>query len=326
MRPNPKRKDNGNKPKQPVRRALLAPSREPYPKGRTMAEKKRALLIFSKPPIPGLVKTRLTIERGGFLTEEQAAEFFRRSLYDVVEASMHALIELQQRNDAEVAADPNADKITYDFYLSTTPAKNIPLMQETFNAIGPWPMEIHYLSDAGATFDDHFDDAFAQLFALGYDDIVSVGGDIPTMPKSHITQAFDWLTYFESLGTPGFVQAPCQECGTSLVGFSKDTPINHQGVYYNLEGHPALDQYMAKVVENNIPSAYLPPIADIDEATDLAHAISCMRAIKEAAKYQPDLFVPQRVLDWVDYMGITVSTPPNDEHDPRQYIDDVEEA
>ena len=29
----------------------------------------------------------------------------------------------------------------------------------------------------------------------------------------------------------------------------------------------------------------------------------------------------QRVLDWVDYMGIQVITPPNDEHDPRQYID-----
>ena len=41
-----------------------------------MAEKKQALLLFSKPPVPGMVKTRLTTERGGFLTPEQAAEFF----------------------------------------------------------------------------------------------------------------------------------------------------------------------------------------------------------------------------------------------------------
>ena len=47
-----------------------------------MAERKNALLVFSKPPIPGMVKTRLTTEFGGFLTPEQAAEFFRRSLYD----------------------------------------------------------------------------------------------------------------------------------------------------------------------------------------------------------------------------------------------------
>ena len=287
-----------------------------------MAEKKQALLVFSKPPVPGMVKTRLTTDFGGFLTKEQAAEFFRRSLYDVTEACMHALFELKWANEAKVAEDPEADVITYDFFVSTTPASNIDLMKETFDAIGPWPMEIHYITDKGATFDDHFDDAFQQIFALGYEHIVSVGGDIPTMPKSHITQAFQWLDYFQSQGTPGFVQAPCQECGTSLVGFSHNTPINHQGVYYNLNGKPALDAYVEKIDAENIPCAYFSPIADIDEKTDLAHAISCMRAIERAAKYQPDLFVPRRVLDWVDFMGITVSTPPNDEHEPRQYIDE----
>ncbi len=269
-----------------------------------------------------MVKTRLTTKHGGFLSEKQAAEFFKRSLYDVCEMCMHALYELQAEADARVAADPSADKVTYDFFISTTPQNNVELMKETFDSIGPWPMEITYLTDKGATFDDHFDDAFKQIFDKGYESIVSVGGDIPTMPKTHIIQAFQWLEYFQSQGTPGFVQAPCQECGTSLVGFSYNTPIDHQGVYYNLDGRPALDAYVEKLEAENIPSAYFSPVADVDEATDLAHAISCMRAIEQAAKYQPELFVPQRVLDWVDFMGITVSTPPNDEHDPRQYIDE----
>ena len=38
-----------------------------------MTERKQALLVFSKPPIPGMVKTRLTVKHGGFLTDEQAA-------------------------------------------------------------------------------------------------------------------------------------------------------------------------------------------------------------------------------------------------------------
>ena len=286
-----------------------------------MAEKKQALLLFSKPPVAGMVKTRLTTEHNGFLSPAQAAEFFKRSLYDVSELSMHALMELQMMNDAAVEADPSVDKITYDFFVSTTPAENVPLMKETYDAIGPWPMEIHYLTDKGATFDDHFDYAFKEIFSQGYEHIVSVGGDIPTMPKSHIVQAFQWLDYFQSIGKPGFVQAPCQECGTSLVGFSHNTPMDHQGVYYNMDGRPALDGYMQKLEENDVPSAFLSPVADIDEATDLAHAISCMRAIKQAAAYQTELFVPQRVLDWIDYMGIQVTTPPNDEHDPRQYMD-----
>ena len=182
-------------------------------------------------------------------------------------------------------------------------------------------MEIHYITDEGATFDDHFDDAINKIFAMGYDCVASCAGDIPTLPKSHITQSFNWLNYFRDCGTPGFVVAPCQECGTSLIGYHHDTPINNQGIYYNMDGRPALDGYMEKVKANNIPCAYFSPIADVDEVTDLAHAISCMRAIEQAAKTQPDLFVPRRVLDWVDFMGIVISTPPNENHDPRQYLD-----
>ena len=211
-----------------------------------MALRKQALLVFSKPPIPGLVKTRLTEANGGFLTPEQAADFFKLCLYDVCDASMIALSELQAQKDAAREADPDADEFRYDFFISTTPASNLELMKETFEKID-WPMEIHYITDSGATFDDHFDDAFKQIFDQGYESIVSVGGDIPTMPKSHVTQAFQWLEYFQDgLKTPGIVLAPCQECGTSLVGFSHDTPVNHQGVYYNLDGTPALDAYMAK--------------------------------------------------------------------------------
>ena len=46
-----------------------------------------------------------------------------------------------------------------------------------------------------------------------------------------------------------------------------------------------------------------------------------MKAIRKAAQFQSELFVPNRVLTWCDLMGISVSTPPNEEHDPRQYID-----
>ncbi|MDO4502061.1 MAG: DUF2064 domain-containing protein [Coriobacteriia bacterium] len=289
-----------------------------------MAEKKHALLIFSKAPQPGKVKTRLTRKFGGFLSDEQAAEFFKMCLFDVCEGSMHALMQLQAENDALVAEDPTADKITYDFFISTTPAENAELMRKTFEDLGQWPMEIHYLVDKGATFDEHFNNAFQQIFDMGYESIVSVGGDIPTMPKSHITQSFAWLDYFQSQGTPGFVQAPCQECGTSLVGFSYNTPIDHTGIYYNMDGRPALDGYIEKIQAENIPSAYFSPVADIDEATDLAHAMSCMKAIAEAAKFQPDLYAPRRVLKWCELMGLRVTTPPNDEHDPRQYIDEVE--
>ena len=285
-----------------------------------MAKKKHALLIFTKPPLPGVVKTRMTTEYGGFLTMEQAAMFYRNCFYDVCEMGMHALIELQQKNERMRAEDPTVDEIQYDFFCSTTPPECIDQVRELFDKVGPWPMEVHLIVDRGSSFDEHFNDAFSQIFALGYESIVSIGGDVPTMPKSHIKQAFQWLDYFQAIGKPGFAYAPCQECGTSLVGFSYNTVMDHTGVYYNMDGRPALDGYLEKLQEADVPSAYFEPVADVDETSDLAHAVSCMKAIREAAKYQ-DLFVPRRTLAWVEFMGIRVSTPPNDNHDPRDYLD-----
>ena len=290
-----------------------------------MTERKQALLIFTKPPIPGIVKTRMTTEYGGFLTMEQAAAFYKCCFYDICEMSMQALMELQAANDAAVEADPSADKITYDFFCSSTPAESMPQVQKLFDAIGPWPMEVNLISDAGSTFDEHFNDAYKKIFDMGYESIVAIGGDVPTMPKSHLIQAFQWLEYFQSIGKPGFVQAPCQECGTSLVGYSYNTPIDHDGIYYNMDGRPALDGYVQKLQDADIPSAYFEPVADIDEVMDLGHSISCMKAIREAAKYQP-LFVPRRTLAWVELMGIQVSTPPNENHDPRDYLDGKADA
>ena len=145
-------------------------------------QKKYAILIFSKPPIPGLVKTRLTIERGGGFTQEQAAQFFKRSLWDVTELAMWCMDDLDALNAAEREADPSAPERSYDLFISTTPEKNVALMKETIEEIGQWPREIHYMYDRGATFDDHFDMAFQEIFDQGYEAIVSIGADIPTRP------------------------------------------------------------------------------------------------------------------------------------------------
>ncbi len=283
-------------------------------------EKKVALLIFTKPPLPGVVKTRMTTEYGGFLTMEQAAGFYRCCFYDVCAMGMQAIVELRERNERMRAEDPSVDKVTYDFFCSTTPPECIDQVKELFEKLGPWPVEVNLLADKGSSFDEHFNDACQQLFDRGYESFVAIGGDVPTMPKSHIKQAFQWLDYFQEIGKPGFVYAPCQECGTSLVGYSYNTPIDHTGVYYNMDGRPALVGYLEKIQEADIPSAYFDPVADVDEVTDLGHAVSCMKSIREAAKYQ-DLFVPRRTLAWVEIMGIEVSTPPNDNHDPRDYLD-----
>ncbi len=283
-----------------------------------MDRKKHAFLLFTKAPAPGVTKTRLTKARGGIFTPEEALSFYQACLGDVAEIGFRALEELNHLVQSENGNQPDQ----YDFFISSSPASRQAALEQFFMEAGPWSAPINYINDHGETFDQHFDDAFKQLFTQGYHSVVSVGGDLPTMPVSHIVQAFQWLAYFDAISEKGgFVQAPCQACGVSLVGYTAKTAMDSQGVFYNLQGTPALDAYTIKASQQGIPIALLMPVADVDNVEDLAHTISIIRAIKYASYFQPDLFVPHRTLAWIDRMRLTISTPPNTEHDPRESID-----
>lgn len=289
---------------------------------------KNALLLFCKPPVPGFVKTRLIKENGGPLSPEEAAEFFRCSILDMADLAMVGLDDLDELNAEERAEDQSAPRRTYDFFISTTPPEKLPLIQKCFEDEGGWDRSITYLCDAGASFDEHFDDAFDQLWDRGYDNVVAIGGDMPTLPREHVVNAFRLLDHLasESEHGWGFVQAPCQQAGTSIVGQTRLTPLRSNGIYYNEAGRPVLDGYMDFVREHHIPNAYLSAVADVDRDEDLAHTISCLEAIAEAERYQPGIYLARRVLAWIDGMGLRSVSPPSDEHDPRNLIDSRHEA
>jgi glycosyltransferase A (GT-A) superfamily protein (DUF2064 family) len=277
---------------------------------------KHALMIFTKAPTPGVTKTRLTEEKGGILTPEEAAELYQAMLLDVAHIATEALAELNTQNKTN-----NCNQFQeYHLVISSPSQSDREQLEVLMQEAGINPSL--YIIDQGKTFDDHFDDAFRQLFDLGYYSVVAIGGDLPTMPVSHLVQAFQWLAHFAGTSQQGgFVQAPCQECGVSLVGYTADTPMESQGVYYNLNGVPALDAYIHKAALKEIPVACLTPVADIDDVRDLAHSISLLRAMAYAQPFQRDLYLAHRTLAWIDRTGIIVNTPPNLNHDPRYEID-----
>jgi glycosyltransferase A (GT-A) superfamily protein (DUF2064 family) len=280
------------------------------------------LLLFSKPPVPGLVKTRLTQQRGGLFSEQDAAALFHRMMFDVMELCIESVAQLESEDAAACGPGLEGPAHEYAFFISTTPSNNVDVMRQTFEEAGEWPREFRYLLDSGATFDDHFDDAFQQIFDAGFDSVLSVGGDIPMLPREHVTSAFRWLQYFcQHSEKGGVIQAPCQECGVSVIGWTRGTDMDHQGVYYNMTGRPALDAYTEKCAEKGIPLASLTPVADVDDVNDLAHAVTLARSVAYGAGFQPGLYVPRRFLDWVNWKGIKVGTPPNEDRDSREGID-----
>ncbi len=280
-----------------------------------MSQQKKALIFFTKVPTPGLTKTRLTKEHGGIFTPEEAAEFYRAVMLDTAEVGFRALEQLQTAaNDAE-------QDVTYDFVISATPEHDHPRLKEIFAEIDHSRISLKVIADQGRNFNEHFNDAFRQLWALGYEAAVAVGGDQPQMTTANITEAFQWLDQFQQSHQKGLVHCPCQACGVSLIGLTKDTPMDFEGVFYNTDGISALDAIITICDAKEIPVAALATVADIDNVEDLAHALSLAHSQSYTARFQSEVVVPQRFIDWAKESGLTVTTPPNDNHDPRELID-----
>ncbi len=280
-----------------------------------MSIQKHALIFFTKVPTPGLTKTRLTKAAGGIFTPEEAADLYRAVMLDTAEVGLRALEQLQQQ-----AASKNSHDL-YDFYVCATPAEDHPRLREIFEEIDS-NIPLHVIADKGKNFNEHFNDAFQQLWARGYSSAVAIGGDQPQMTTRNIIQAFGWLKNFAAdYAGLGLVHCPCQACGVSLVGLNRDTPMDFEGVFYNTDGVSALDAIINICEAAGIPVAALETVADIDNTEDLAHALSLAHSQQYTSRYQRDVIVPQRFIAWAENVGLQVCTPPNSDHDPRELID-----
>jgi hypothetical protein len=73
------------------------------------------------------------------------------------------------------------------------------------------------LQQHGASFGQRITNAITDTFALGYDQVVAVGNDCPTMTSDDLLSAFDRLDYGASI-----VAAPARDGGVYLIGAHVD--------------------------------------------------------------------------------------------------------
>lgn len=279
---------------------------------RVVSARKNAILLFSKPPISGLVKTRLTTLKDGVFTPEVAAGLFHCMLFDVVEICCDACAELESR---EESVD------TYDIIISTTPVENVQVMKDLFRESGVWPRPIQVIADVGASFDEHYNNAFEQVWNQGYDSILSMGADMPALPRGVVVKGFELLHQLDEIPGGGIVISPDQEMGVSIIGWTRDTKFDHSGVFYNPDGWTVLPAYIHKAQKLGLPALYLDAVPDVDTMLDLMHNITLVQAVEYCAQYQ-DLSVAWRTIQALHEIGFDeVRVPPNDLHDPRESID-----
>lgn len=288
-----------------------------------MRTRKNTLVLFSKVPEEGMVKTRLTVLKDGVLAPDDAADLYRCMLFDVVEIIGRAMNDLEE--ESRKAVEEGADVLdVYELLISTVPDFNVEVMRDLFEKNGPWPHPIEFTFDMGPSFDVHYNCAFQKAWDRGADCIFSMGADMPALTKKDVRMGFEALHRLDGVEGGGIVLAPDQEMGVSAVGWTRETDFDHTGVYYCRNGLTVLPAYIQKAQSLGLPALWLPPIPDVDTIADLRHNITLVEALCYCSNYD-DVVAPWRTHEKLVELGLgQVRVMPNDLHDPRTAIDGAE--
>lgn len=267
---------------------------------------RNAIVVFTKVPKAGDSKTRLTTDRGGILTAEEAKEFYIASFLDVVDCCVSS-----NSCDVYICYNKGGDRS----YLNT-------ILEDVDD-----PHAIKdVFPDNGGTFDKGMQYAVDHILKNGApsrlaDTVLIVGGDIPTLQHGTVRNAvrtLEMLAFSDknprgdgdvSLVGAAMVVSADQECGFNILGYTCTTPFNFDGVFYNQDGVTALDMVTYKAMEQCIPFAMLEIVPDVDVPVDLAGFISVVKVMQLAEKYDSSVLLPKRTIKVLDELGLEASAP-----------------
>lgn len=291
-----------------------------------MNTRRNAILLFSKVPEPGKVKTRLTPLKDGYFDPETASRLYHCMLFDVVEACCDAVDDLERANLERRAYEGTCEHMPvndeYSIFISSPGEQGERKMRELFAQSGTWPHELTFIHDDGASFDEHYNGAFQQVWERGFDTILSMGCDMPALRRSIIVEGFGRLHDLCEREDGGIVLAPDQEMGVSMVGWTAKTAFDHTGVYYNQDGLTVLPAYIQKASRLGLPALYLPDVPDVDTIADLYHNVTLVQALEYCGQFQSDITIPHRTAKAFREMGFgDIRVMPNELRDDRSEID-----
>lgn len=192
------------------------------------------MAVFAKEPAPGRVKTRLTPP----LSEEQAADFYREMLADVLDETSRG-----------------AERFDFAAFLAVHPPEALEGM------LARAPSGFAGLGQRGADLGARLAAAVEELFRAGYGPVLVRGSDSPGVSAEALGRAI------QALASADVVIAPDRDGGYHLLGSNRavpglfDRPMSHASV---LEG--TVDYARSQGCRVTI----LEPGYDLDTVEDLA--------------------------------------------------------
>jgi len=198
-----------------------------------MQHNSNALIVVAKRPTPGKTKTRLSPP----LTPELASALYECFLFDTLD-------QIRQVRDAQHVI---AYLDEYDYFQRLAP---------DFELI---PQEGHDLGE-------RLDNALTFYLSRGYERVVIMDSDSPTLPPDYLSRAFHILS-----DSADVVLGPCDDGGYYLIGLKKPTPRLLREVHMSTPTVAADTMALAK--EEGLNLVMLPTWYDIDDIASLSRLI-----------------------------------------------------
>jgi len=195
-----------------------------------------ALVVMARAPSDNRGKSRLTRELGG-----DHVELRRALLQDTLDAA-HAVADA----DVCVACESAAS------------------MEEIRGLTGGAG---RLFAQQGDTLGDRMRHAFDRLFAHGYSAVVMIGSDLPSLPSSHVAQAFEHLRD----EADAVVIGPAVDGGYYLIGLCRPCPELFTSMAWSTADVLTTTTRMAE--RCGLTVSLVPPWHDVDTLEDLRRVL-----------------------------------------------------
>ena len=192
----------------------------------------RALIVFARSPVAGRVKSRLT----QLLSPQEAADLYRAFLMDSL--AQYASLDVDVRLYMADGGDPGVHLY------------GAQLKQQYGNGLG-----------------ERMQHAFRETAAEGYEQMVIIGTDHPTLPTEFILEAYEALS-----DVPAVCVGPALDGGYYLLGMAPLICGLFDGIVY---GKPnVLRLTLVRAHESGASVTRLPVWYDVDTPEDLRRLVS----------------------------------------------------
>jgi len=193
-------------------------------------QNKNALVVFARDPVVGQVKTRLN----PFLDLQTTCDLYTCFLSDSLD---------------KICAVKSAD-----CFVGIYPSS----ISGYFERLDP-SLSINIFVQEGKDLGDRMKNAFSARFADGYEDVVIIGADSPSLPLAYIEQAF--------ASKKDVVLGPSMDGGYYLIGMRKKITNLFDGIAWGSDR--VLKDTYCKLESSDVSLELLPVWYDVDRSDDL---------------------------------------------------------